>query len=43
MMVLGDKSKEDEFEIENTKTGEKTTVKFEDLKKFFLEIKFDLR
>ena len=43
MMVLGDKTKEDEFEIENTKTGEKTTVKFEDLKKFFLEIKFELK
>ena len=43
MIVLGDKSKEDEFEIESTKTGEKTTVKFNDLSKFFLEIKFDIK
>jgi len=43
MIVLGDKSKEDEFEIESIKTGEKTTVKFDDLSKFFLEIKFDVK
>ena len=35
--------KEDEFEIESIKTGEKTTVKFDDLSKFFLEIKFDIK
>ena len=43
MMVLGDKTKDDEFEIENTRTGEKETVRMEDLKQFFLEIKFDLK
>ena len=36
MIVLGDKSNNEEFEIENIKTGEKTTVKFEDLSKFFM-------
>ena len=43
MIVLGDKSKGDEFEIENNKTGEKTTVKFDDLSRFFLEIKLDVK